>query len=217
MTLPLIHTPLPPRSSKPPEGRTAPPSPPSSTVPSGVPPLGDQLASMSQLLSADPEALQSQEKRITEIIAQLQKLRDSIRQHQPQEPQHEKVTYPIPWSSSPFFPLLVSPLTLGKEDRLFFLCFSFSMRFFKIVIIVYLLCTFSCAAFFSISRRKTRPVFYNLEKNLFSMYSRFSLVFPFLSSSSPSHLPPPSPLHPRSTRKKEGSGERGRKVEGSSK
>ncbi|ROT72487.1 hypothetical protein C7M84_009126 [Penaeus vannamei] len=78
-------------SSKPPEGRTAPPSPPSSTVPSGVPPLGDQLASMSQLLSADPEALQSQEKRITEIIAQLQKLRDSIRQHQPQEPQHEKV------------------------------------------------------------------------------------------------------------------------------
>nr|XP_027218284.1 ell-associated factor Eaf-like [Penaeus vannamei] len=85
-------------SSKPPEGRTAPPSPPSSTVPSGVPPLGDQLASMSQLLSADPEALQSQEKRITEIIAQLQKLRDSIRQHQPQEPQHEKKCsriYPI--------------------------------------------------------------------------------------------------------------------------
>lgn len=53
--------------------------------------MGDPLASMTQLLSADPEALHSQEKRITEIIAQLQKLRDSIRQQQPQEPQHEKV------------------------------------------------------------------------------------------------------------------------------
>ncbi|CAL4059977.1 unnamed protein product, partial [Meganyctiphanes norvegica] len=80
--------------------RTTTSSPPSSTPDksiaggggggSGGGGLGDSLASMTQLLGTDPDTLQSQEKRITEIISQLQTLRDSIRQQQPEQTHQDK-------------------------------------------------------------------------------------------------------------------------------
>uniref|UniRef100_A0A6A7G2B0 Transcription factor Sox-5-like isoform X2 n=2 Tax=Hirondellea gigas TaxID=1518452 RepID=A0A6A7G2B0_9CRUS len=59
-------------SSSPPSNHTAP----------------DPISNLSQLMTAEPEALMNQEKRIAEIIGQLQKLLDSIRA--PQETQKEK-------------------------------------------------------------------------------------------------------------------------------
>ena len=50
------------------------------------------LGSLSHLMGSEPEALRSQEKRISEIISQLQNLRDSIRSHQDSSPVQDKVS-----------------------------------------------------------------------------------------------------------------------------
>ncbi|MPC78070.1 hypothetical protein E2C01_072545 [Portunus trituberculatus] len=54
--------------------------------------MTDPLASMTQLLNTDPEELQNHEKRITEMINQLQKIRDFIRTPRPQETPLDKVS-----------------------------------------------------------------------------------------------------------------------------
>lgn len=56
--------------------------------------MTDPLASMTQLLNTDPEELQNHEKRITEMINQLQKIRDFIRSPRPQETPLDKVSTP---------------------------------------------------------------------------------------------------------------------------
>ncbi|KAF2350385.1 hypothetical protein FHG87_018859 [Trinorchestia longiramus] len=72
--------------------------PPTSVLPSsGVGGGEDPLNSLSHLITAEPDALRTQEKKISEIIGQLQKLLDSIRQ--PSSDQHDKVSCWTPYDS----------------------------------------------------------------------------------------------------------------------
>ena len=81
-----------PSTAKAPEPRVPQPSPPVTSTGGGNANLADPLASMTQLLNTDPDELQSHDKRITEMISQLQKIRDFIRQPRPQETPLDKVS-----------------------------------------------------------------------------------------------------------------------------